>query len=234
MIIRLRSAITALRRDETGGSLPEALIAVLITSLLLGVIASASFAASGFQTELAEQGKSNNDRSYTEAMWRTNAQLSTAIRVTGNKQVVFAGIGTGGICRESTWETVTAGGLTSLTLTVSAFGETMTPAGCSGTSKVGPVETLIDAVAVNTAFTYRNKGGRNMTFVDGAPVFGPGTQPATVSDIQWRSTAVGTAILTTVTDLNDDVPNPLLISQITAQISPLTGSPSAPTTFNAP
>ena len=224
-----------LRHDESGMSLPEVLISVLINGAALVTISAAIVTFTVVQQSYAFTASNANQTLVTETQWRGDVQSATKISPVDSTSVVISSALPGGACQADTWAGVAVADKTELHFQSATF--TTPPAAdgsCNGTG-TNSSRTVITDAGPNIIFTYTNKVGRGITFSGGTATLDPNAvQPSNVSASDWLDTRINRAVLSATVSATTTSAQPVTISQTAAKLQQPAPTADASTTYVTP
>ncbi|WP_285117337.1 hypothetical protein [Leifsonia sp. fls2-241-R2A-40a] len=176
-------------RDD-GATLPETIIAVVVSATMMGAISTGVIALTTLNHSVAATAASIRDVTTTDMRWRESVRQAVQITPADDHTVTMTVPAATG-CRTDSWTFDRASGLRVATTVY----PTLTGTSCAGTALApAATETLLPGNS-GVSFHYRNLGGRDVTYTAGSPTLAPGTAPAEVASTGWTSTTVGSAYL---------------------------------------
>jgi sugar lactone lactonase YvrE/Tfp pilus assembly protein PilV len=180
----LRSIRRRLRGDR-GASLPEVMIAVVVTASVFGVIAGGITSLTGLFTQTTNAAANLRETTVVAMRWR--ADVRSAVNITNQTPTTatFTLPRAAGACATAQWQSSASG----LNVVSTAY-PTMSGNTCTGTAGTSTTEQLLRAGST-TAFTFQSVGGRLSTVTLDATPAASGRTPKPVHAVQ-----VPTAMLT--------------------------------------
>lgn len=223
--------VSAALRGQRGDYLAQSMIGAVVSILVLGVVAAGIMGASSFQAQLAVRSSVTNEAATTDSALRTDLTWASKIDVTDNHKFTVTVPGTDHKCRISDWAVVDRDGSTKLVNTVynyPSFNATTNPVSCSGTASAPNEQTMISSASPASAFTYRNAGGRELTYSAGAvTVVDPGAPPAGITKGNWDSNEATTVALDTTVGYTTKISTPYRFAQAGTGLNRTAGSTTA-------
>lgn len=204
----LRRRLTA----EQGSSLPEVMVAVLVSSAALGVIAGGIVALTSLFSQTSAASASINESTTAAMRWRTDVHNAVAITPQDDKTVVFTVPAASGGCVQSKWVSVTA----SLTVTTTSY-PTLSGTACSGTAGT-PTKELIMRSGAAAKFSYQNPAGRVITYSAGAATLAGGTKDPATAQATWDAKTVTAATLDATPTFTTPTPRTIHSVQVATTI----------------
>lgn len=196
-------------RDDTGSSLPEAIIACLVAATMMGAIAAGIIAITSLMRTVLLQSEGVSQVAVVDSRWHADFRTAVKIDVTDATHVTLTLPAVNGGCQQDAWVSDTTG----LTVTTTSY-PALAGNACSGAAvAAGSSETLMRAGA-NAVFTYKNSAGRTETFTGGVGTLAPGTKPAATQQAAWDSATVTVGVLDAVSKVNPTAPRTVHSSQI--------------------
>lgn len=227
-------------RGQRGDYLATSMIGAFISLLVLGVVAAGIMGTSAFQAQLAVRSAVTNQASLTDSALRTDLIWASSIEAKDSTGFTATVPGADGGCRVSEWAIRdNADGNREIANTVynyESFNPDTNPVSCSGNSTGRIDSTLVVSAAPNSAFTYRNTGGYELTFKDGeqeARTHDMASKPAAISAVNWNSTKLEAVTLDTVVGYGTDTATPFRFTQRAANLDVVANTPDGRPNFQA-
>lgn len=232
--------IRKILRGQRGDYLATSMIGAFISLLVLGVVAAGIMGTSAFQAQLAVRSAVTNQASLTDSSLRTDLIWASKIDAKDSTGFTATVPGTDGGCRVSEWAIKdSAEGNVEIVNTVynyESFNPDTNPVTCSGDSTGRIDSTLITNAAPNSAFTYRNTAGYELTYKDGqqeARTHDLSSKPASISTVNWKSTKLEAVTLDTVVGYGTDTATPFRFSQSASNLDVVSNTPDGRPNFQA-
>lgn len=208
--------------NEAGASLPEALVAIIVSLIGLTVMAYSLHTFTATEEAFAASGHSNTQLSITDSTFRSDAEWAVSVVGESTQTVGFISPTSTGGCKSDTW-TMNPSNSTSrpspVTLTTTITSSmAVDRSSCTGSTVSGNTQTMLDDAGPQAQFTFVTVGGRQASFVGGTETLdGAAAQPSTIDDNTWASTAVSKVVLNGSLNPSAANPKPVRISQILLQ-----------------
>lgn len=225
--------VSALLRGQRGDYLAQSMIGAFISMLVLGVVASGIMGATTFQAQMAVRSGITNEASTTDSALRTDLAWASKLEATDSRQFTITVPGTDSKCRISTWSIRDEEGTTKVVNTVynyPTYNKNTNPVTCSGAVSPPNEQVMISNASPASAFTYRNAGGRDLTFTGGAVnSVDPGTVPAgsKVTKANWDSDEAAAVSMDTTVGYTTKVATPYRFVQAAASLNRTSGATAA-------
>lgn len=189
-------------RSEAGNFMINSLIGSMVMMVVIGATAAGILGIAMFQKAISDRSEVTQEAAVADATFRSDVLWASSITATDNSQVELVVPGQNGRCRVATWSISPAADGT-MTVDVSvvnypAFDASVNPVRCSGEPSAPSLQTIIKDADPETAFTYANPGGRELTYSAGtATVAGAAAAPSGVTAKAWASTKLAAVALNT-------------------------------------
>ena len=232
---RIRRLLHELKTDQAGLSLPEVMVAVIINTISVSVIAGSILAFMTLQTAFTGSASAARESSVTELRWRSDLRESVKMTPLNATSVTFSLAGSAGSCLERNWVFAPRGAKSALQIVTREYSGVPRASGCSGTSGVPTTSTVVEDSGPASAFTFSNAGGRTITFAAGvAQLDTSAVKPPAVTDFDWADTTVSLAALNTATRGSTTHRQPLVVAQSLAKQAASSAVADAPMRYVAP
>ncbi|KQO98265.1 PulJ/GspJ family protein [Leifsonia sp. Leaf264] len=221
--------LTRLRNDQRGFSLPDTIVAVIVSALCMTAIVGGTIAANYAKLSVDVTANTQQQIAAAQTRWRNDVDHATVI-IPAVEQVKFSYVRTDNTCVTSTWALVAKKNIT-VTQTNFPAGSGIGVTGCLGTETSHATETVIPDSGAADPFSYRNAGGRLFQWSGANLVLEAKTRDLQVSEVKWESTAYKSAVLNTTINTSTARPVTVTADQVANRVSILNGTTSATTKF---
>jgi Tfp pilus assembly protein PilV len=221
--VRWLTRARASLRDDSGLSLPEVMVSVVVSMACMGVIAGGIVTLISVGTQAAGAAAASSEQQRTEARWRSDVRSAVAVEAMDSKHVTFTAPGSDGTCVESAWAIDAS--TTAVTIHTLAF-PAMDAGSCTGEPSSDVTLNASPVAGEKAVFTQANAAGRTLVFDHGTIVADATPAPAGVAAEDWNSTTIAIATIDFEAMSGTEWATPYSVSQQTGDTP---ARPDAPT-----